>query len=426
MFVDLVTLVVKSGKGGDGIIAFRREKYVPNGGPSGGDGGKGGSIIFEADEGMSTLVDLRYQKHIRAKHGENGKTKSMRGKDAEDTIVKVPVGSIVLEEQTRRLICDLSAHGQRAVIAPGGRGGRGNESFASPRNKAPYIQENGEPGVELAIQVELKLLADVGLVGFPSVGKSTLISAVSQSRPKIADYPFTTLIPNLGVVDLPGVKSFVLADLPGIIEGAHQGVGLGLQFLRHIERTRVLVHVIDVSQESLRDPFHDYQVIRKELESYKLQLLKRPEIIVANKIDMPGAMERYETFKQQLPEGTKIFAISAKNRLHLQELFHVISAVVDETPFFNIYEEEELDTTLFTFEGEGIGFEIKREKEHLFVVSGPKIDQLMAKSNFQTDEAVSRFIRQLRVLGVDDALRNAGAKDQDMVQIADFEFEFID
>ena len=426
MFVDLVKIVVKSGKGGDGIIAFRREKYVPNGGPSGGDGGKGGSIIFEADEGLSTLVDLRFQKHIRAKNGENGRNKSMRGKDAEDTIVKVPVGSIVFADAENRLICDLTKHGERFIVAKGGRGGRGNETFATSRNKAPYIQENGELGEEFEVRIELKLLADVGLIGFPSVGKSTLISAVSQSKPKIADYPFTTLIPNLGVVDLPGVKSFVLADLPGIIEGAHQGIGLGLQFLRHIERTRVLVHVIDISPESLRDPFEDYQVIRKELEQYRFQLLERPEIVVANKIDLPGAQERFAEFKQKLPIETKLFAISAKNRMHLTELFHTISKVVDETPFFNIYEDLKSDVGLYTFEQVGPGYSVSRPKEQLFVVSGPKITELMSKSNFQSDEAVSRFIRQLRVLGVDDALRNAGAKNKDTIQIEDFEFEFVD
>ncbi|MDP2425500.1 MAG: GTPase ObgE [bacterium] len=426
MFVDEVKIVVRSGKGGDGIIAFRRENNVPKGGPAGGDGGKGGDIIFEADQGMTTLVDLRYMKHVFAKNGENGKHKNMRGKDAEDTIVKVPTGSIFYNHLSNEVLADLTKHGERVVIAPGGRGGRGNQAFASPRNKAPHIQENGSLGKEFELRIELKLLADVGLVGFPSVGKSTLITAVSQSRPKIAEYAFTTLIPNLGVVDVDGVKSFVMADLPGIIEGAHTGIGLGLQFLKHIERTRVIVHVIDMSPTSLRDPFDDYGIIRNELERYKLQLGKRPEIIVANKMDMDGSQERLAQLKEQLGPDKEVFAISAMNRFNILPLLRKIAQTIDSTPLFNIYDDMEEDKVLYTYTGEDIGYVVEKPSDHLFVVSGPKIDQLMSKSNFLSDEAVSRFIRQLRVLGVDEALRAAGAANMDTVKISDFEFDFVD
>lgn len=425
MFVDEVRIEVRSGKGGDGAIAFRREKYVPFGGPSGGDGGKGGSIVFQADQGLSTLVELRYTKHVFAQDGGKGKIKNMHGADAEDTIVKVPAGSIIYDDETNRLICDLTKHGETYVVAPGGKGGRGNVAFATPRNTAPRIQENGQPGKTLKLRIELKLLADVGLVGFPSVGKSTLISAVSQSRPKIADYPFTTLIPNLGVVDVEGVKSFVMADLPGIIEGAHQGVGLGLQFLRHIERTRVILHIIDMSPESGRDPFQDYQVIRNELQSYKMKLAARPELIVANKMDVEGSDERLEAFRKQIGPDKPVYPISAMNRTNIVPMLHKVVETVDKTPLFNIYEDE--DTALdFTYTPDDLGFEVKRPSDHKYSVVGPKIDRLMQQSSFQTDESVTRFLRQLRLLGVDDELRKAGAIDGDTVDIDGYEFEFVE
>jgi GTPase len=426
MFVDEVKIEIRSGKGGDGVIAFRREKSVPMGGPAGGDGGKGGSIIFLADQGMSTLVDLRYTKHIFGINGDNGKHKNMFGADAEDTIVKVPTGSILYDDETNRLICDLTKHGETYVVAAGGRGGRGNSTFATSRNTAPRLQENGAPGKRIKLRIELKLLADVGLVGFPSVGKSTLITAVSQSRPRIADYPFTTIIPNLGVVDIEGVKSFVMADLPGIIEGAHQGVGLGLQFLRHIERTRVIIHVVDMSPTSERDPFRDYQIIRNELKEYKFQLGNRPEVICANKMDMPGAEERLEAFIAQLPEGTPVYPISAMNRTNIVPLLLKVSETVDKTPLFNIYDDAEDGMVEYTFNPDDLGFAIEHAATNRFVITGPKVERLMAMSNYTTDEAVTRFIRQMRRLGVDDELRKAGAKNGDLVQVAGFEFEFVE
>ncbi len=427
MFLDEVVLQVKSGKGGDGIIAFRREKHVPLGGPSGGDGGKGGSVIFEADEGLSTLYDLKYMKFVRAKAGENGKIKNMRGADAEDEIVKVPVGTTIFNLQDNRVLCDLVSHGEQAVVARGGKGGKGNAAFASSRNKAPRIQENGEPSQIVDLRVELKLLADVGIIGFPSVGKSTIISSVSGSRPKIADYPFTTIIPNLGVVSLDGVKSFVLADMPGLIEGASLGMGLGIQFLKHIERTRVLLHVVDMSAHSTRDPYQDYLTINNELSTYKYQLSKRPQIVVANKMDAEGAEERLKEFKKQYHDDFEIVEISALTKKGLTTLMQKASLLLEQTKQFTLYEETEIPTELIVEFEKGIpAFVIVQLDEHTYEVVGEDITRLYQKSNFMTDEAVMKFISQLRKLGVDDALRKAGAKDADMVKIIDFEFEFVE
>ena len=300
MFVDLVRIKVSSGQGGDGIVAFRREKYVPMGGPAGGDGGNGGDIVLVGAEGISTLIDLKYNKQLLADEGERGKPKKMNGANGEHMIVKVPVGTTVFDNETDKVIGDITEDGQKLVICRGGRGGRGNVKFTTSRNTAPEICEKGEPGFTRMIRCELKVLADVGLVGLPSVGKSTIISIVSNSRPKIASYHFTTLNPNLGVVRVEEDRSFVMADLPGLIEGASLGHGLGLQFLRHIERTRVILHVIDMSGSEGRDPFEDYKVINNELVSYKYDLLKRPQIIIANKMDLPDAEEHLAMFREQL------------------------------------------------------------------------------------------------------------------------------
>ncbi|MFL6517331.1 MAG: GTPase ObgE, partial [Bacillus sp. (in: firmicutes)] len=291
MFVDQTKIYVKAGDGGNGMVAFRKEKYIPKGGPAGGDGGKGANVIFEVNEGLRTLMDFRYQRHFKAPRGEHGMSKNMHGAHAKDMIVKVPPGTVVIDEKTKEVIADLVENGQRAIIAKGGRGGRGNSRFATPANPAPELSENGEPGQEREVILELKLLADVGLVGFPSVGKSTLLSVVSSAKPKIAEYHFTTIVPNLGMVETADNRSFVMADLPGLIEGASEGVGLGHQFLRHIERTRVIVHVIDMAAIEGRDPFEDFLTINRELSEYNLRLTERPQIIVANKMDMPGAEE---------------------------------------------------------------------------------------------------------------------------------------
>lgn len=435
MFLDQVTIDVKAGKGGDGMVAFRREKYVPDGGPAGGDGGHGGDVILVVNEGLRTLMDFRFNRHFKATPGENGMSKGMHGRGAEDTYVKVPPGTTVRDAETGALLGDLVTEGQTLVVARGGRGGRGNTRFASPRNPAPELAENGEPGQERKIELELKVLADVGLVGFPSVGKSTLLSVISSARPKIGAYHFTTLVPNLGVVTTTDGRSFAVADLPGLIEGASQGVGLGTQFLRHIERTRVILHVIDMSGMEGRDPYEDYLAINKELESHNLRLLERPQIIVANKMDMPESEENLKAFKEKLQAqktdefaaDIPIFPISAVSKKGLQALLNATADLLETTPEFPLYDEEiEEDVVHYGYQSDEPEFEITREPDATWVLSGDKIEKLFQMTNFAHDETVMRFARQLRGLGVDEALRARGAKDGDIVRIGNFEFEFVE
>ncbi|WP_239255006.1 GTPase ObgE [Listeria ilorinensis] len=430
MFVDQVKIYVKAGDGGNGMVAFRREKFVPNGGPAGGDGGKGGDVVFQVDEGLRTLVDFRYKRKFKAPNGENGMSKSMHGRGANDLVIMVPPGTLVKDLETGEVVADLVAHNQQAVIAKAGRGGRGNKRFATPANPAPELSENGEPGQERNLQLELKVLADVGLVGFPSVGKSTLLSVVSAARPKIAAYHFTTIVPNLGMVDTGDGRSFVMADLPGLIEGASQGVGLGHQFLRHIERTRVIVHVIDMSGSEGRKPYEDYLAINKELKEYNLRLMERPQIIVANKMDMPEAEEQLAQFKQQLAsDDIPIFPISALTKTGLRELLLAVADKLEATPEFpldELLEKEEEDTVLYKFEAEEPDFTITRDDDGAFVLTGEKIERLFAMTNFERDASINRFARQLRAMGVDDALRERGAEDGDIVRLLDYEFEFME
>ncbi|NTP00051.1 GTPase ObgE [Enterococcus faecium] len=435
MFLDQVTIDVKAGKGGDGMVAFRREKYVPDGGPAGGDGGRGGDVILIVDEGLRTLMDFRFNRHFKAQPGENGMSKGMHGRGSEDTYVKVPQGTTVRDAETGALLGDLIENGQTLVVAKGGRGGRGNIRFASPRNPAPEIAENGEPGQERKIELELKVLADVGLVGFPSVGKSTLLSVISSARPKIGAYHFTTLVPNLGMVTTSDGRSFAAADLPGLIEGASQGVGLGTQFLRHIERTRVILHVIDMSGMEGRDPYEDYLAINKELSTYNLRLLERPQIIVENKMDMPDAPENLVKFKEQLnkekedefADDIPVFPISGVTRQGLDALLNATADLLEVTPEFPLYEEElEEETVHYGFNPEGPEFQIDRDSDATWILSGEKIEKLFQMTNFDHDETVMRFARQLRGMGVDEALRARGAKDGDLVRIGEFEFEFVE
>lgn len=427
MFVDYVKVYVKGGDGGNGMVAYRREKYVPKGGPAGGDGGNGADVVFEVDEGLRTLMDFRYQRHFKASRGEHGMSKGMHGKNAQPMIVKVPPGTVVRDEETGEKIADLTMNGQRAVIAKGGRGGRGNVRFATPTNPAPEIAENGEPGQERNVVLELKVLADVGLVGFPSVGKSTLLSVVSSAKPKIAEYHFTTIVPNLGVVETEDGRSFVMADLPGLIEGAHEGVGLGHQFLRHIERTRVIVHVIDMSAMEGRDPYEDYVTINDELKQYNLRLTERPQIIVANKMDIPDAEDNLQQFKNKLQDDTPVFAISAVTRQGLRDLLFKIADLLETTPEFPLEEQEEEQThILYRHEKEEAPFEITRDDDGAFVISGYEIERKFKMTDFNRDESVQRFARQMRGLGVDEALRERGAKNGDIVRLLDFEFEFIE
>ncbi|MBM7605761.1 GTP-binding protein [Metabacillus crassostreae] len=427
MFVDQVKIYVKGGDGGNGMVAFRREKYVPMGGPAGGDGGNGADVVFEVEEGLRTLMDFRYKRHFKAPRGEHGMSKNQHGKNSQPMVVKVPPGTVVTDETTGHIIADLTEHGQQAVIAKGGRGGRGNSRFATPANPAPELSENGEPGIERNVILELKVLADVGLVGFPSVGKSTLLSVVSSAKPKIAEYHFTTLVPNLGMVETEDGRSFVMADLPGLIEGAHQGVGLGHQFLRHIERTRVIVHVIDMSGLEGRDPYEDYLTINAELKEYNLRLTERPQIIVANKMDMPDSEENLAEFRKKLDDDVKIFPASAVTREGVRELLFAVADAIENTPEFPLHEEEITENrVVYEFKKEEPNFAITRDDEGAFVLSGEKIEKLFKMTDFSRDESIKRFARQLRGLGVDEALRERGAKDGDIVKLLEYEFEFIE
>lgn len=429
MFIDQAKIYVKGGDGGDGMVAFRREKYVPDGGPAGGDGGKGGDIVFVVDEGLHTLMDFRYNRHFKADQGEKGMSKGMHGRGAEDLVIPVPPGTMIKNEDTDQVLADLTEDGQEVIVAKGGRGGRGNIRFASSRNPAPSISENGEPGEEINLVLELKLLADVGLVGFPSAGKSTFLSVVTAAKPKIAAYPFTTLTPNIGVVGLEDGQSFVIGDMPGIIEGAAEGVGLGLQFLRHIERTKVLLHVLDMSGLEGRDPFEDYQTIKQELESYDMNLLNRPHLIIANKMDMPDSAENLKAFKEKMAadnEEIELYEISALRREGLTPVLYRTAELLEA---YEEIEEEpaEMDTHVtYTLEEEEPPFILTRDPDGVWVLSGDEIERLFKMTNLEHDEAIMRFSRQLRAMGVDDALRERGAKDGDLVALLDFTFEFVE
>lgn len=426
MFVDQVRVYIKAGDGGDGLVAYRREKYVPKGGPAGGDGGDGGNVIFEVDEGLNTLMDFRYNRHFKAKRGENGMSKSQHGKNAQALIIPVPPGTTVTDDDTGEVIADLTTHKQQAVIAKGGRGGRGNVRFATPRNPAPEIAEKGEPGKERNITVELKVIADVGLVGFPSVGKSTFLSVVSAAKPKIADYHFTTLAPNLGVVDTQDQRSFVMADLPGLIEGAHTGIGLGYQFLRHVERTRLIVHVIDMNGTEGRDPYKDYQKINEELKEYDEDLLKKPQMIAANKMDMPDAGENLKKFKEQLQADIPVYEISALTKEGLRDILFAVADKLDSIPKTAPQLEKTEEKIVYRYHEKEAPFNITRDPDGAYVLSGAKIEKLFKMTDFSRTEAVQRFSRQIRGMGVDDALRERGARDGDTIRLLDFEFEFVE
>ncbi len=422
MFVDEVNIKVIAGNGGDGCTAFRREKYVAMGGPFGGDGGRGSSIIFKADEGLRTLVDLKYNKIIKGDKGQNGMGKNCHGKNAKDVIIKVPVGTVVTDLDTGLLVCDLKNHDDTYVVAKGGRGGRGNTSFKTKANPAPNFSEKGEPGEVRFLKVELKLLADVGLVGLPSVGKSTIISKISNSKPKIAEYHFTTLNPNLGVVRARDGRSYTVADLPGLIKGASLGEGLGDKFLKHIERTRVIAHVIDMSGLEERDPYNDYETIKKELNDFDPSLLNRKSLIIANKMDMEQSNKNLEEFKKKLKDDVKIFEVSAITGKGLDEVITYMADVLDELPEIVDDKEKYEDYILYKFEKEE-PFVITKEND-MFVITGEKIEKLFRMTKFTTDEAVLRFAKKLTRMGVDKKLEEMGAVQGDKVRILDYIFEY--
>lgn len=421
MFIDEVVIKVEAGNGGDGCLAFRREKYVAMGGPFGGNGGHGSNIIFKVDEGLHTLIDLRYMKTIKGKKGENGRGKNQNGAAAEDVIIKVPQGTIVTDLGTGFIIADLKEKDDEVVVAYGGRGGRGNTAFKTQSNPAPNFAENGEPGEVKELKVELKLLADVGLVGMPSVGKSTIISCVSKAKPKIAAYHFTTLNPNLGVARTKDGRSFVIADLPGLIEGASLGEGLGDRFLKHIERTRVIAHVIDMSAFEGRDPYLDYVTINKELENFNKDILKKPEIIIANKMDLPSAKENLEKFKQKIGDK-KIFEVSAMTNTGLEDVVTSLADMLDEIPITALYEDDKFEShVLYKFKKDE-PYTITKEDD-CWVIRGDEIEKIFKMTKF-TDEGLARFSKKIRKMGVDDKLIELGAEPGDKVRILDFFFEY--
>ncbi|MBW3624398.1 MAG: GTPase ObgE [Armatimonadetes bacterium] len=426
MFVDEVKIKVKAGKGGNGVVAFRREKYVPKGGPAGGSGGQGGHVILQAEPHLTTLLDFRYQQHYAAPNGEAGSGSQKHGHDGEDLILKVPVGTVVYEEGREMPIADLTVPGQQYIVARGGRGGRGNAVFATSRRQAPRIAERGEPGEEKALRLELKLLADVGLVGFPNVGKSTLIAACSAARPKIADYPFTTLVPNLGVVRVEE-KNFVMADIPGLIEGAHEGQGLGIQFLRHIERTRAILHVLDVSGITGRDPMEDYRIIRNELAAYNDRLAELPEVVALNKIDLPGAAEIAERVEGEIRElGREVFRISAATNEGITPILYATLRILEENPVpVALVDEEEMVVIRFGGESQE-NFNIRRTYDGAFQVEGEGVVRSVAMTDTNLDEGLRRLHRHLERLGVIQALRQAGARNGDTIRVGDAEMEFVE
>lgn len=420
-FIDKVKLKLKAGNGGNGIVAFKREKYNPLGGPSGGDGGSGGSIIFKVDTNKSTLLDLRFSKMIRAQDGENGKGNNMYGASRDDIIVKVPLGTVVKDLDLDEVIADLNTLDSEEVICQGGKGGKGNYHFKSSRNNAPDYCTLGTPGEERNVLVELKLLADVGLVGLPSVGKSTLLSVVSNARPEIADYPFTTLKPQLGMVKA-GDSSFVMADLPGLIEGASEGRGLGHEFLKHIERCRLIIHVLDMGHE---DPIRDFEVINEELKKYPGNLCERPQIVLANKMDLDNAQENLEAFRKKYPEVEVFEAITLINE-GLMPVLYKAAEMLKELPQFPLYDPNKAENKVVYKYEEPKPFEIFNEGNGVWRVEGDKVERLFKNTNFKDDDSVLRFSRALSRMKLDEALREKGCRNGDQVFIQDYSFDFMD
>lgn len=422
MFIDYAKIIIASGKGGNGAISFRREKYIANGGPDGGDGGKGGSVYFQVDLGLNTLVDFKYKKKYMAKDGEGGSGSKCTGKKGEDLYIKVPQGTVIRDEETGKVIADLSKEGQVECVLKGGRGGKGNVHFATPTRQVPNFAETGEPGIEKTVILELKLIADVGLLGYPNVGKSTLLSRMTTATPKIADYHFTTLNPNLGVVKLDNGASFVMADIPGIIEGASEGIGLGLKFLRHIERTRLLVHVIDVAGTEGRNPIDDFKTINNELKKYSAKLAEKKQVIAANKADVLQDEDNYKKLEEEAKKhGYEIYKISAVTGEGLKELFYRVADILKDIPKVEL---EEVDKTVYYTLEEEDGWRVSRASDGAFVIEGKEIENLMRKINFSDYESLSYFHLMLKKMGIDAELQRRNIKEGDIVRIFDWEFEY--
>lgn len=419
MFVDEVVVKLIAGKGGDGCTSFRREKFIAMGGPNGGNGGRGANIIFKVDKSLKTLIDLKMKKIIKGDKGVNGKGSDQNGANAEDIIIKVPEGTVVTEKNTGKLICDLIKDNEEFIVAHGGRGGKGNKAFATHDNPAPKMSELGAPGEEIEIKCELKVLADVGLVGLPSVGKSTLLSVISNATPKIAAYHFTTLSPNLGVVKVYD-DSFVMADLPGLIEGASEGVGLGIKFLKHAERTKVIAHVIDMSGTEY-NPIESYETIINEIKKYDENMLKRPSIIIASKMDIENSKENLAKFQKKYP-NLKIYPISSIYNEGIKELITDLNKLVKENADKNFYEELNETHTLYKYENKK-PFKIYKDN-NIWVIEGKEIEDLFLMTRFNEDESVLRFARKLKKMGVEDELEKLGAKRGEEVKILDYIFNF--
>ncbi|WP_058485329.1 GTPase ObgE [Defluviitalea phaphyphila] len=426
MFIDRVKIFIQSGKGGNGAVSFRREKYVPNGGPDGGDGGDGGSIIFQVDPGMNTLMNFRHKKHYKAQSGEDGGKKRRHGKNGEDLIIKVPPGTIIREAETGKVMLDLTEENERKVLLPGGKGGKGNQHFATSTRQAPRYAEKGKEGQSYWVILELKVIADIGLVGFPNVGKSTLLSVISNAQPKIANYHFTTISPNLGVVKNPYGRDFVVADIPGLIEGAHKGIGLGHDFLRHVERTKILVHVVDAASLENRNPLEDVEKINHELSEYNKELLTRPQIIAANKIDIPEAEENIELLKEKFePEGIKVVPISAATKKGIKELLIEISKLLEKEDKNPIKFKEEFELFQETKKEEvKEPFTIEKLEEHYFVVEGTGVEKMIGYTNLESEKGFAFFQKYLKERGIIKALEEKGIKEGDTVRIYDLEFEY--
>ncbi len=425
MFADRAKIIIKSGKGGNGHVSFRREKYVPNGGPDGGDGGNGGDIIFLVDDGVNTLSDYRYKRKFAAQSGEEGGKRNCHGKNGEDLILKVPEGTVIKDAESGKVIADMSGENKRQVILKGGRGGLGNQHFATSTMQAPKYAQPGQEAIEIEVLLELKVIADVGLVGFPNVGKSTLLSRVTNAQPKIANYHFTTLSPNLGVVDLDGGKGFVIADIPGLIEGASEGIGLGHEFLRHIERTKVMIHMVDAASTEGRDPIADIYAINKELENYNPELLKKPQVIAANKIDAIYGDENdiIDQLKAEFePKEIKVFPISAVSGKGLKELLYHVSDLLDHMDDAPIVYEQEFDPALHFFKDEA--YTVERADDGAFVVEGPKIDKMLGYTNIESEKGFLFFQKFLKEQGILKELEEMGIVDGDTVRMYGHEFDY--
>ena len=430
MFADRARIIIRSGKGGDGHVSFRRELFVPNGGPDGGDGGKGGDVIFEVDEGLNTLVDYRYKRKFAAQDGEQGGKRRCHGKNGQSIVLKVPEGTVIMEAESRKVIADMSGENKRQVVLKGGQGGNGNMHYATATMQVPKYAQPGKPAQELEVLMELKVIADVGLVGFPNVGKSTLLSRVTNADPKIANYHFTTLNPNLGVVDLEGCRGFVIADIPGLIEGASEGVGLGHEFLRHIERTRVMIHLVDAASTEGRDPVDDIYEINQELEAYNPEIAKRPQVIAANKTDAiyteEGAQDPIERLKEEFePQGMKVFPISAVSGKGLKELLYYVQEMLDTMPQEKIvFEQEFFPEEMLMVENLPFTVEQSEEDEHLFIVEGPRIEKMLGYTNLDSEKGFAFFQKFLKDSGILEQLESAGIQEGDTVQMYGLQFDY--